>query len=419
VESWPRDGAHALSAAEIHALAEEYGTPLYIYDADAVNERIRRIRKAFDQRIKVFYAVKANPNLELLRALRDVADGLDISSAGELEQAVLAGFDLQGISFAGPAKTAAELSLAIGKGVGCISVESVRELQQCIELARSAGIRANIALRVNPQLLNRSFGLKMGGKAVQFGIDEEDIDAAMAIVLANGAQLAFRGVHVYAGSQCFDAAAIVEGVANTFQIVRRIESRFGVTCRTINLGGGFGVSHGENDRELDLATLASALLPVVCEFDSPAGEREMIFELGRFLTASAGIYITRVISKKYSRGTTFVVVDGGLHHHLIAAGTFGATLRSNYAMRNLSRPHAPVISCTIAGSSCNPTDLLGIDVELPQPEIGDLIAVLKSGSYSYTASPLLFLGRRTPVELVRRSNRIVLGRSAKTITDFN
>jgi diaminopimelate decarboxylase len=171
---------------------------------------------------------------------------------------------------------------------------------------------------------------------------------------------------------------------------------------------------------LDISALAAALVPILRAFrGSSKVERKVTFELGRFLTAKAGIYVARVISSKESRGKTFFVVDGGLHHHLAAAGTFGAALRSNFVLHNLSRPDAPKVRCNVAGPSCNPTDLLGVDVELPRPEYGDLIAVLRSGSYGFTASPLLFLGRQTPAELIRRHGRVTLGRRPRTIVDFN
>jgi diaminopimelate decarboxylase len=349
-----------------------------------------------------------------------VADGLDISSAGELEQALLAGFSPSEMSFAGPGKTDAELDVAIEKGVGCISAESLRELYSCVEIAKRKHMRANVGLRINPTFLNRSFGQKMGGKSIQFGIDEEHIDSAMEVVLANADQLAFRGIHVYAGSQCFEAEAVVDGVKNTFRIVRELEQRTGAFCASVNLGGGFGVSHSEQDRELDLGSLSRALLPILHEFQNAgAREREIIFELGRYLTAVAGTYITRVVSSKESRGTSFFVVDGGLNHQLAAAGTFGAAFRANFPLRNLSRPDAPTTQCSVAGPSCNPTDLLGINVDVPRPEYGDLIAVLKAGSYGYTASPLLFLGRSSPAELVCHGGNIVLGRSVHSMTDFN
>jgi len=409
-----------ITSAAFHELAESYGTPFFLYDADAIKQRIIVVRETLEHLVKVFYAVKANPNLELLRAVRGVADGLDISSGGELEQASLAGFDMASLSFAGPAKTTAELTTSIVRGVGCISIESMRELTECVDVAKKVGIKANVVLRVNPQLLNRSFGMKMGGRPIQFGIDEEELSGALQEVLVNSQHLNFQGIHLYAGSQCFEPAGVVEGVENTFRIAREIETTTSLTCTTINLGGGFGVSHGETDHEMDIDALAVDLLPILRSFHrSSKATRAIVFELGRFLTANAGIYIARVISSKKSRGKTFFMVDGGLHHHLAAAGTFGAALRSNYMLRNLSRPDAPKVRCIVAGPSCNPTDLLAIDVELSKPEHGDLIAVLKAGSYGFTASPLLFLGRPTPAELVRHNGNILLGRRAKAIVDFN
>ena len=296
----------------------------------------------------------------------------------------------------------------------------MRELMECVNISRRLGIKANVVVRVNPQLSNRSFGMKMGGRPVQFGIDEEEIRGVLQAILANADNLSFQGIHVYAGSQCFEAAGIVEGVQNTIRIAREIETSAGLTCNTINLGGGFGVSHSDNSRELDLSALASNLVPILRAFrDSSEVQRKIVFELGRFLTAKAGIYVARVISSKQSRGKTFFLVDGGLHHHLAAAGTFGAALRSNYILRNLSRPDAPKVRCNVAGPSCNPTDLLGVDVELPRPEHGDLIAVLRSGSYGLAASPLLFLGRQTPAELVRYNGKVILGRRPRTVVDFN
>ena len=414
------EGWHRTSQAELHSLAERYGTPYFLYDVDDIARRITLVRESLAGLVEVFYAVKANPNLEILRRLRNVADGLDISSGGELEQASLAGFDMAKISFAGPAKTAKELTASIQQGIGCISIESARELMECVRISRQLGRKANIVVRVNPQVVNRSFAMKMGGKAAQFGVDEENVCVLLERIRTNTESLEFRGIHIYAGSQCFDPAGVVAGVQNCLQIVRQIEAQSGLTCRTINLGGGFGISHAEEGRELDLMSLAKDLVPRLREFrDSSPVERRIIFELGRFLTADAGIYVARVISSKESRGKTFFMVDGGLHHHLAAAGSFGAAFRSNYLLHNLSRPGAEKIRCSIAGPSCNPTDLLGIDVELPRPEIGDLIAVLKSGSYGFTASPLLFLGRQTPAELIYHQGEVILARRPRTIVDFN
>jgi diaminopimelate decarboxylase len=411
---------HTTTTARLHDLAAEYGTPYFLFDADVVRERIAHVRRAMDGLTSVLYAVKSNPNLALLKAVRDVADGLDISSGGELEQARLAGFDPGELSFAGPAKTRAELEAAIRAGVGCISVESIRELRDCVSIAQTAARSANIALRINPLLLNKSFGLKMGGRAVQFGIDEENLEGALNFVEVHSTELSFTGIHVYAGSQCFDPNGIVEGIESTLGIARKVESVSGLRCTKINLGGGFGVSHGGEDKELDVERTGRALVPILGAFLAESRDRtKLVFELGRYLTASAGIYVTRVVSAKDSRGKSFVCCDGGLNHHLAAAGNFGATMRSNFAIRNLTRPDATPVVCSVSGPSCNPTDLLGIDVTIAKPEEGDLIGILKSGSYGLTASPMLFLGRDTPVELVKVDGGFVVGRRPRKAVEFN
>lgn len=411
---------HGLTTSDFEALAEAYGTPFYLYDADAVAARIERVRNAFNGVVDVYFAAKANPNLALLKAIKPVADGIDISSDGELEQVARAQYDMATLSFAGPAKSLPELENAVRRGVGSISVESRREICDLARAARALGTRANIALRINPLLKIKEYGIKMGGRPVQFGIDEEDIPAVVPLIRENADALTFKGVHVYIGSQCFDLTGIEASVRDTLRLARLVAEGHGLAIGTVNFGGGFGVAQDDRGRELDVDAVGAALTKELWAFreDEMPGCR-LIFELGRFLAAEAGIYVTRVVGTKASRGTAFCVADGGLSHHLAAAGTFGVGIRRNFPLRNLSRPDGLAVRCHIAGPSCNPTDLLGVDACLAKPQAGDLLGVLSSGSYGYTASPLLFLGRPTPAELVRTCGEIVLGRPSRTILDFN
>jgi diaminopimelate decarboxylase len=405
--------------AEWEELAQKHGTPYYLFDADAVRRRIGAVRIALRELAQVYYAVKANPNLGLLRAIQPVADGADISSGGELAQAQLAGFDPARMSFAGPSKTSNELYAAIAAGVGAISAESLHEIDQCARISRQLGARAQILLRINPTLPARAYGLKMGGRSVQFGIDEELLPEAETRILAQQKHLDFRGIHAYVGSQCFDPSAITETTRNALRIAAEIEQRSGLRSVKINLGGGFGVAHSEEHRELELGGLAEDLVPVLVAHQAAVPDCELILELGRYLTAEAGLYVCRVVSGKHSRGKHFFTCDGGLNQHMAAAGTFGAALRSNFPLRNLTRPRAAPVVCQIAGPSCNPTDLLGIDARVAEPQEGDLLGVAMSGSYGLTASPLLFLGRPSPVELVRCDGTITVGRKSHPVTDFN
>lgn len=408
------------TSPEYEDCASRFGTPYYLYDVDLLRRRIAYVRETFRNLASVYFAVKANPNLKLLELLSGGVDGLDISSAGELEQALLAGHDPAAMSFAGPAKTVAELKRAIECNVGSISVESARELRDIIAIARESGTRANVTLRINPSTDPRAFGLKMGGRPLQFGIDEEHLEAVLDTVAGQRDHVRFRGLHVYAGSQGFEFGDMANSYRDTLDIAARAEDLSGMPVSKVNLGGGFGISHTPSGKELDLDALADS---VAGSFETFLAGRqqdcELIFELGRYLVADAGIYVTRVIGIKESRGELFAITDGGLHHHLAAAGNFGAGFRSNYAVVNVSRPQDETVGCNIAGPSCNPTDLLGKGAELSRPREGDLIAVLSSGSYGLTASPLLFLGRQTPAELIRHDGTVVPGRRSFGILDFN
>lgn len=400
-------------------IAEQYGTPYYLYDLDTVKEKIRSVRNAFGD-IDILYAVKANPNRELLRGIRQDVDGLDIASKGEMEQALSAGYEAKQLSFAGPGKSREELSAAIDHKIGVISVESLRELHDIKAIAAEKKTKVDIAFRINPQLLIKEFAIKMGGRATQFGIDEEDVESALSYMRQHEDAFNFLGIHIYAGTQCMNEEAIAKNIENTLEIVARLKSRYGLECSMINLGGGFGVSYYGEEKELDLNLLAKLVKPLFANYRSSTGSHpRFIFELGRYLVANAGIYVTKVISDKKSRGEQFYVLDGGMNHHLAASGNLGSMIRKNYAVRNLSNPAAPKELCNLVGPLCTPLDLMGKGISIESPRLGDLIGFRNSGSYGFTASPLLFLGHETPVELMISGGDIKIIRARKSIKDFN
>ncbi len=400
-------------------IADEYGTPFYLYDLNIIKEKIHNIRREFGNNVELFYAVKANSNLEILKAMRNDVDGLDISSAGEMEQSLLAGYDPENLSFAGPGKTRHELQTAIRRKIGIISVESLRELRDIRDIASAEGLKANIALRLNPTLLIKEFALKMGGKAAQFGIDEEHVASAVDHIMKNE-NFNFLGIHIYAGTQCMSEEALAQNVINTLQIAENLKRQYGLECRLINLGGGFGVSYYEENREINLNLLAERVNQTISHYRASTGtDPRLILELGRYLVTDAGIYVARVVSEKKSRGESYFVLDGGMNHHLAASGNFGAVIRKNYLVKNLSKPTAPTQICNLVGPLCTPLDLMGKSVSIESPSIGDMIAFLNSGSYGFTSSPILFLGHQTPVELLAYNNDITIIRKRRRLTDLN
>jgi len=379
--------------AEMSRFLASADRPFFLYDSRMVEGRILRMREFLGGGLRLYYAVKANPNPELLKLLARWTDGADVSSSGELKSALDAGFGPQAISFAGPGKTDAELSLAVRQRIGSISIESVNELRRADRAAGEAGETANVSLRINPARLVKEFAIKMGGKSSQFGIDEERIGEFFE-ALSACAHCRFSGIHVYSGTQCLDAGALVDNFRNTLELVRAAVRDFGAVPRTVNFGGGFGVPYHERQAGLDADSVCRSIRGAFDDFrkEAPFAGAAGILELGRFLVAEAGVYAARIVDAKTSRGRTYCVLEGGMNHHLAASGNFGQVIRKNFIIRNLSKPESgPREEVTLVGPLCTSIDLMGDRVLVSKPEIGDWIGFLNSGAYAFTASPMLFL----------------------------
>ncbi|TRW17667.1 pyridoxal-dependent decarboxylase, exosortase A system-associated [Glacieibacterium frigidum] len=349
------------------------GTPVFVYDRAIIAARIAAVREAFPG-VELHYAIKANPLPALVEWMGGQVDGLDVASAGELALAARTGLP---IGFAGPGKRDAELAEAIAAGA-TVSIESGGELE------RFAGLGGRTALlRVNPDFELKGSGMKMGGRGTPFGIDADQVPGVAARAAALGVRI--KGFHVYAGSQTLSAAALIEAQAATVALAVRLAGECGIALETLNLGGGFGIPYFANDTALDVAAVGAALpaLP---------GTR-LILELGRYLVGESGVYLTRVVDVKTSRGTAFVVADGGMHHQLAASGNLGTVIRRNYPIANASRfAEAATATYDVTGCLCTPLDRLGERVALPDTRVGDLIAVFMAGAYGASASPTAFLG---------------------------
>jgi diaminopimelate decarboxylase len=246
---------------------------------------------------------------------------------------------------------------------------------------------------VNPEFELRGSGMRMGGGARPFGVDEALVAPLVRRIAGAGA--VYRGLHIFAGSQCLDAAAIIEAQASGIALADRIADESGVAAPLVNLGGGFGVPYFAGDTPLDIEALGAALAERL-------GPRAGFYavELGRWLVAEAGVYLTRIVDRKESHGKTFLVTDGGLHHQLAASGNFGTVVRRNYPVAVASRfAVPPEEEVSVVGCLCTPLDRLADDVALPRASIGELIAVFLAGAYGATASPSAFLGHGPAAEL--------------------
>lgn len=379
-------------------LAAAHGTPLFVYDSQVVRARVAALRAALPARVALHYAVKANPFGPLVALMGGLVDGFDIASGGELALLQAQGIDPVRAGFAGPGKRDADLSAAIAAGV-TLHCESAREVERALALAQGLDRRLRLAIRVNPDFDLRGSGMKMGGGARPFGVDAERAAPLARQIAQSGAE--WRGFHIFAGSQALDAAAVHATQAATLDLAVRLAGEAGVSLPALNLGGGFGIPYFPGDAPLDLAMVGAGLGDLLADCPPVLRETRLAVELGRYLVGEAGVYLTRIVERKESRGEVFLVVDGGMHHQLAASGNFGTVVRRNYPLALAGHMGAPVAgAASVVGCLCTPLDRLADRAGLPDGQEGDLVAVFCAGAYGASASPSAFLGHGPAAEIL-------------------
>jgi diaminopimelate decarboxylase len=379
-------------------VAEAGGTPLFVYSRELLRQRVAALREAMPARLKLHFAIKANPYRPVLEFMAGLVDGFDVASAGELAMVRAAGIEASLVSFAGPGKRDEEIEAAISAGC-TINLDSEGEARRALAIGDRLGVRPRLAIRVNPSFELRGSGMKMGGGAKQFGIDEERVPALGREVIAAGAK--WCGLHIFTGSQALDAEAIIETQANVLALADRLAGAIGAPLPRLNMGGGFGIPYFNGDTPLDIGAIGAALEERFANLPAGLAETELCIELGRYLAGEAGVYLTRIVDRKESHGQTFLITDGGLHHQLAASGNFGTVVRRNYPLAIATRfDAAPEEEANVVGCLCTPLDRLADQAHLPRAEVGDLVAVFCAGAYGASASPVNFLGHGPAREML-------------------
>lgn len=380
-------------------LAECVGsTPFYAYDSEMIVKRITELRAALPPDIHLHYAIKANPMPALVRHMGSLVDGFDVASAGEMRVALDTDMLPTRISFAGPGKGDDELQAAVAAGI-VINLESELEMERLAQIATISGLRPRVLLRVNPDFELKSSGMKMGGGAKPFGVDAELIPTMLTRL--RELPLEFLGFHIFSGSQSLKAEAIKEAQRSTLDLARRLAQHAPAPIRLLNLGGGFGIPYFPGDQRLDLGAIGAHLASLMPAARRDFPEAEFVLELGRYLVGEAGVYVSRILDRKVSRGQVFLITDGGLHQHLAVSGNLGQVLRKNYPLLVGNKVTSDTISsATVVGRLCTPLDVLGDNMAVGHAQVGDLIAVLQSGAYGLTASPTAFLSHPAPAEVL-------------------
>jgi diaminopimelate decarboxylase len=393
------NGELVVGGVPLRRLAAQVGrTPFYAYDRGLIARHVRGLRSVLSPAVHLHYAMKANPMPALVQTMLGLVDGLDLASAGEMKVALDAGCDPRIMSFAGPGKRPEELSQAVAAGC-TINIESESEIPHIRAAALALGVRPRVAVRVNPDFELKSSGMKMAGGPKQFGIDAEVVPEVLAAIGREGFE--FVGFHLYSGSQTLRSDALCEAQRKTLDLAVRLSQYAPGPVQVLNMGGGFGVPYFPGDVALDVMPVVENLRRLSDEARDSLPGATLVIELGRYLVAHAGVYVAKVLDRKVSRGQVYLVTDGGLHHHLAASGNFGQVIRKNYPVVVGTRMHdVDTESACVVGPLCTPLDLLGDRMDLPRAEPGDLVCVLMSGAYGFTASPHQFLSHPAPIEVL-------------------
>jgi len=374
------------------------GTPCYIYDRNQIKNNIIALKTLLPKKVKLHYAIKANPMPNLVAHAANYLDGLDVASHQELLTALSTGIEPGKVSIAGPGKTEKSLLAAIISGV-VINVESKTELVRIQKIASLHKKQANVAFRINPDFELKGAAMKMSGGPKQFGIDAEVFAETFSMV--NEQSINFVGFHIFSGSQNLSVDALLESYRKALELAFVLSEQINVLPKQINIGGGIGVSYHSGQVPVDIKSLCLGLHELLDELATKLVDTEVHLELGRFLVANAGMYLCKIVDIKESRGKTFWVCDGGMHHHLANSGNLGQVFRKNYPVFLANCIESSLTQhVDIVGPLCTPLDIIASNISLPMGEIGGYVAVMLSGAYGASASPQGFLSQGEALEML-------------------
>ena len=371
-----RGAALLFGGVPLAEIAERAGTPVYVYNAEAIRRQFARLDAAFaGAPHRICFAVKANSNLAVLRVLRDAGAGADIVSGGELQRALAAGFDPKHVVFSGVGKSPAELEEAVAAGVGHIHLESADELRELAHVADRLGREVPVGIRVNPDVTAETHPyISTGQGGIKFGVPFDQV-TDLALAIRRQGRLRLESIAMHIGSQILDPTPYREGLGRLAQLITGLRAAGITTLRNLDLGGGLGIRYRD---EVPLAPerLAEAILPLARETGLT-----IVLEPGRFLVGSAGVLLTTVLSRKHSGGKDLVLVDAGMndlvrpsHYH-----AYHDIVEVEAAFRAESR-------VDVVGPVCETGDFLALDRPLPEATAGERLAVLGAGAYGFVMS---------------------------------
>ncbi len=368
-------------------LATKYGTPLYIYDFDYIKSRYLALKNAFSARKSLIcFAVKANSNLSVLKFLANLGSGFDCVSIGEVRRALLAGANAYKIIFSGVGKKDEELKEALQNNILMINLESPAEMLRLENIAKELKKQARISIRVNPNVDAKTHPyISTGLNENKFGVEISEAKK-MYLYAKKSEWLQPYGIHFHIGSQLTDLAPIIEAaniVSNIMSELKALE----IDIKFFDVGGGIGVVY-ENENEIPLYDYAQGILGALKGQDVT-----VICEPGRFLTANAGVFLTKVLYQKLNSKKRFVIVDGAMndlirpslynaHHRILVVSNKNGEISNEISFQNLNE----ISKADVVGPICESSDFLAKNVDLPELKNGDLLLVKSAGAYGFSMS---------------------------------
>ena len=386
-------------------VAALFGTPTYVYDLDAVAAAVDELSGWLPEPVTLFYSVKANPHPDVLAVLCERGCAAEVSSTGEVEAVVAAGFEPSCCLYTGPAKTFDELATAIDGGVRRFSAESTTELHRLSRVARSTGRDLECVLRLNSALTNGATGLRMTGTASQFGIDLGSSPPNGDDLRVPGVDVV--GVHFFAQTNCASGTELAAEFRAHIRVARQLSDRWAIPWTLLDLGGGFAAPYACPGRRPEYPLLADAITEALDEaFPRWATTMTVAFESGRYLVGCAGRLVCSVVDVKTSAGTTFVVLDTGVNHIGGMAG-IGRILAARVTPDGAAWGDPAGSAVKLVGPLCTPADILNGALRGDRPRVGDLVGIPNAGAYGLTASLTAFLSRPAPAEVAVRGRSVV------------
>lgn len=395
----------------ITGIISRAGTPAYIYDGALLKQTAAGLFNDFGE-LNPHFSFKANPNIEIVKKIRDSGFGAEVSSEFEARAALLAGFEPEEIMYDGPAKTSGEIRHALTSGISHFNVESRFEAGRITAELKNLKSRITpaVCLRVNPREAS-SAGEVMTGESSRFGIDEEILAGEAESIKRTG--LRINGIHLYVGSQILEKEKVAGNFRKGLSILSELCGKNIIDKNTnpvYTFGPGIGVSYDRDEDCTDCKPIAASLLDSAEKFRAEHGGLTVKTEIGRLLTARSGIYAVKVIETKFSRGRLYVLVDGGIHHFMRYALT-GAKHRA----RVIGKSAGSIKTAVIGGATCTPYDVL-TEAKIPEPAPGAIIAILDAGAYGWSMGMANFLSRPSPPEIMAEDGGWKVIREAGTFS---